>query len=112
MGRVEQKMAEQVAKLQQQLQKVRELGREEVASTEREMNRQLAEERDKSEHLREVLHGTKKVSTLVSGMAVLNFPTYPSPSNQPLLNGPCMHNSYPSYLGSILSLCSSGDHRL
>ena len=72
MGRVEQKMAEQVTKLQQQLQKVREQGREEVASMEREMNRQLAEERDKSEHLREVLHGTKKVSTLnlVSGMAV------------------------------------------
>lgn len=55
-------MAEQVAKLQQQLQKVREQGREEMASLEREMNRQLVEEREKSEHLRELLHGAKKVS--------------------------------------------------
>ena len=62
MGRVDQKMAEQVAKLQQQLQKVREQGREEMASLEREMNRQLVEERDKSEHLQELLHAAKKVS--------------------------------------------------
>jgi hypothetical protein len=61
-GRVEQKMAEQVAKLHQQLHKVREQGREEAASLEREMNRQLAEEREKSEHMRELLHGAKKVS--------------------------------------------------
>ena len=60
-ARVEQKLGEQVSKLQQQLQKVREQGREEVASLEREMTKQVAEEREKSEHLRELLHSTKKV---------------------------------------------------
>ena len=63
MGRVEQKMAEQVTKLQQQLHKVREQGREEATSLEREMNRQVVEEREKSEHLRELLHAARKVST-------------------------------------------------
>lgn len=54
-------MAEQVTKLHQQLQKVREQGREEMAALDREMTRQLAEEREKAEHLRESLHTTKKV---------------------------------------------------
>lgn len=61
MARVEQKMAEQVSKLHQQIQKVREQGREEMAALERETTKQLAEEREKSEHMRELLHATKKV---------------------------------------------------
>ena len=60
-GRVEQKMAEQMAKLQQQVHKVREQGREDVATLEREMNKQMTEEREKSDHLRELLHEAKKV---------------------------------------------------
>ena len=77
MGRVEQKMSEQVSKLQQQLQKVREQGREEMASLEREMAKQVAEERDKSEHLRESLLATKKVCNCLFPLGCMST----SPSN-------------------------------
>ena len=55
--RVEQKMADQLAKLQQQVQKVRE----EMVAMETEMTKQLSEEREKSGQLREALAVTKKV---------------------------------------------------
>ena len=65
--RVEHRIAEQAAKFQQQLVKVREQSREEVATLEEEMTRQLADEREKSEQLRESLSVAKKVSEMMTG---------------------------------------------
>lgn len=58
-------MNEQVTKLQQQLQKVKEKSREEVVAMETEMTKQLVEERKKTEQLRGSLHATKRVRILL-----------------------------------------------
>lgn len=62
-ARVEQKMADQLTKLQQQLQKTKENCREEIVVLETELTKQLAEEREKSEQLREALSATKKANS-------------------------------------------------
>lgn len=62
-ARVEQKMVDQLTKLQQQLQKTKENCREEIVVLETELTKQLAEEREKSEQLREALSATKKANS-------------------------------------------------
>ena len=64
-ARMEQKMNEQVAKLQQQLHKARQQSREETVALEKDMSKQLAEEREKTEQLRKSLHSTVKVRSPV-----------------------------------------------
>ena len=61
-SRFEQKMADNSARLQQQLQKVKELSQEEIVAMETEVTKQLSEEREKSEQLREALIAVKKVN--------------------------------------------------
>lgn len=64
-GRVEHRMNEQVAKLQQQLLKAKEQNKEEMVALETEMSKQLAEEKEKNDQLRESLRSTKKVKSPV-----------------------------------------------